>query len=161
MVWFAVVVVIWLYFLKRRTLVQLYCGSRRAHHHGLCKLQRHGSVAISDRRLIVTDTLIWSRTTRSYIRRKRKLINTNNIGHQQMVQIQEAGPAYSLPHLLNRDAGGRPFRKCADHRRGFGKRRECRTGEWRQTCGCGRDRPGRSMPSAVPSMPITHTRIPG
>jgi SAM-dependent methyltransferase len=36
-------------------------------------------------------------------------IDTNNIAHQQMLRIAEAGPAYMLPHLLNRDAGGKPF----------------------------------------------------
>jgi SAM-dependent methyltransferase len=36
-------------------------------------------------------------------------IVTNNIGHQQMVSIREAAPAYLLPHLLNRDAGGMPL----------------------------------------------------
>jgi len=34
---------------------------------------------------------------------------TNNIGHQSMKKIGETGGAYMLPHLLNRDAGGRPF----------------------------------------------------
>src|SRR5262249_43583123 len=38
-----------------------------------------------------------------------RLIATNNIGHQVMVDIDESGPAYSLPHLLNRDSGGGPF----------------------------------------------------
>src|SRR5208283_5441689 len=38
-----------------------------------------------------------------------RLISTNNIGHQAMEAIQETGPAYSLPYLLNRDAGGPPF----------------------------------------------------
>jgi SAM-dependent methyltransferase len=36
-------------------------------------------------------------------------IDTNNIAHQEMLPIAEAGPAYALPHLLNRDAGGDPF----------------------------------------------------
>jgi SAM-dependent methyltransferase len=36
-------------------------------------------------------------------------ISTNNIGHQVMVPVGEWGAAYVLPHLLNRDAGGRPF----------------------------------------------------
>jgi spermidine synthase len=36
-------------------------------------------------------------------------INTNNIAHQQMHKIEETGSAYSLVHLLNRDAGGKPF----------------------------------------------------
>jgi len=26
-----------------------------------------------------------------------------------MLRVEEAGPAYSLAHLLNRDAGGEPF----------------------------------------------------
>ena len=37
------------------------------------------------------------------------MIETNNIGHQVIVDVHKDGPAYSLPHLLNRDAGGRPF----------------------------------------------------
>lgn len=36
-------------------------------------------------------------------------ISTNNIGHQTMEPIGQRGAAYTLPHLLNRDAGGRPF----------------------------------------------------
>jgi SAM-dependent methyltransferase len=39
----------------------------------------------------------------------KKMITTNNIGHQQIVQVHEVGPAYSLPYLLNRDSGGQPF----------------------------------------------------
>src|SRR5260370_14787061 len=31
------------------------------------------------------------------------------MGHQQMVEIEKGGPAYPLPYLLNRDAGGKPF----------------------------------------------------
>ena len=38
------------------------------------------------------------------------MIETNHIGHQVIVDVRKDGPAYSLPHLLNRDAGGRPFR---------------------------------------------------
>jgi SAM-dependent methyltransferase len=37
------------------------------------------------------------------------MIETNHIGHQVIVDVKKDGPAYSLPHLLNRDAGGRPF----------------------------------------------------
>lgn len=36
-------------------------------------------------------------------------IDTNNISHQQMLDVTQTGAAYSLPHLLNRDAGGEPF----------------------------------------------------
>ncbi|HVF09905.1 MAG TPA: hypothetical protein VNA16_03835, partial [Abditibacteriaceae bacterium] len=37
------------------------------------------------------------------------VISTNNIGHQEMRSIARNGPAYALPHLLNRDAGQKPF----------------------------------------------------
>jgi SAM-dependent methyltransferase len=33
-------------------------------------------------------------------------IDVNNLGHQVMIR----GPGYFLPHLLNRDSGGKPFR---------------------------------------------------
>ena len=33
----------------------------------------------------------------------------NNLGHQGMLPVERAGPAYFLPHLLSRDAGGKPF----------------------------------------------------
>jgi SAM-dependent methyltransferase len=38
-----------------------------------------------------------------------KSIDVNNMGHQGMVPVGRAGPAYMLPHLLQRDAGGRAF----------------------------------------------------
>jgi hypothetical protein len=37
-------------------------------------------------------------------------IYTNNIGHQEMKDIGQRGPAYVLPHLLNRDAGNPRFK---------------------------------------------------
>jgi len=39
-----------------------------------------------------------------------RTIRVNNIPHQAMQPIAEAQP-YVLPHLLNRDAGGKPFRE--------------------------------------------------
>ncbi|CAN5638515.1 hypothetical protein BH23PLA1_BH23PLA1_09640 [soil metagenome] len=39
-----------------------------------------------------------------------RLIKTNNIGHQQMIDVESIGRAYLLPYLLNRAAGGEPFR---------------------------------------------------
>ena len=38
-----------------------------------------------------------------------RVINVNLIGHQQMQPRSAEFPAYALPHLLNRDAGGKPF----------------------------------------------------
>jgi SAM-dependent methyltransferase len=39
-----------------------------------------------------------------------RMIGVNLIGHQQMISRQEPSLAYALPHCLNRDAGGTPFR---------------------------------------------------
>lgn len=36
-------------------------------------------------------------------------ITVNLMGHQKMIPLDSPGPAYALPHLLNRDTGGRPF----------------------------------------------------
>ena len=50
----------------------------------------------------------------------RRWIDVNNLAHQGMHPIDQSGPAYLLPHLLNRDAGNPPFRGHSDHRRGIG-----------------------------------------
>ena len=56
-----------------------------------------------------TNQTFWSSYYKVQYSAPTGLINTNNISHQQMVPIGEAGPAYVLPHLLNRDAGTKAF----------------------------------------------------
>jgi spermidine synthase len=56
-----------------------------------------------------TSLLTWSPYYKVSYHPKTKIIDTNNIGHQQMVSLGPTGSAYLLPHLLNRDAGGEPF----------------------------------------------------
>src|SRR5918993_1979763 len=51
----------------------------------------------------------WSPYYRVTYVRDQGLINVNLIGHQQMQRRSAPFPAYALPHLLNRDAGGAPF----------------------------------------------------
>ena len=51
----------------------------------------------------------WSPYYKIIYHPKTNIIDTNNIGHQQMVPIGLTGAAYVLPHLLNRDAGRGPF----------------------------------------------------
>jgi hypothetical protein len=46
----------------------------------------------------------------NYVPPPARAIFTNNIGHQFMHRVREGSPAYVLPHLLNRDSGGQPFR---------------------------------------------------
>jgi len=52
---------------------------------------------------------IWSPYYKIQYSADRGAISTNNIGHQKMVRVEEAGAGYVLPHLLNRDSGGFPF----------------------------------------------------
>jgi spermidine synthase len=52
---------------------------------------------------------LWSPYYKIQYSQKFGTISTNNIGHQAMIEIGQVGPAYVLTHLLNRDAGGRPF----------------------------------------------------
>jgi hypothetical protein len=40
-----------------------------------------------------------------------KSISVNHITHQNMVRTEDRYPAYSLPHLLNRDSGQAPFKE--------------------------------------------------
>lgn len=108
MLWFAVIVALWLYFLRRRTLLQLYCGLAVVILTGFLSYNisirsPYQSSDYHDR------SLIWSPYYKIVYTPESKSINTNNIAHQAMVQIQDSGPAYSLPHLLNRDAGRPPF----------------------------------------------------
>jgi SAM-dependent methyltransferase len=107
LVWFAVVLALWLYFLKRRSLTQLYCGL--AALVLICFLSYNVTLRSPYQSDGILKSLIWSPYYKIVYAPQQKIISTNNIGHQTMVKIQEGGPAYSLPYLLNRDAGGRPF----------------------------------------------------
>jgi SAM-dependent methyltransferase len=51
----------------------------------------------------------WSPYYRIAYHPRSRMIETNNIGHQVIVDVHRDGPAYSLPYLLNRDAGGPAF----------------------------------------------------
>jgi SAM-dependent methyltransferase len=96
-VWFAIALALCLYFVPRRTLLQIGCAA--------AVLLVTWQAARSDRA-----ASIWSPYYKIEYERDIHRISTNNIGHQQMVQIDsEGGAGYSLAHLLNRDAGGRPF----------------------------------------------------
>ena len=57
------------------------------------------------------DQTLWSPYYKVEYDPDARLIETNNIGHQQMVDVEQTGPAYALPHLLNRAGGGKPFQE--------------------------------------------------
>ena len=56
-----------------------------------------------------SDITYWSPYYKISYNPQTRFIETNNIGHQQMVSVGEEGSAYCLPHLLQRDSGGKPF----------------------------------------------------
>jgi len=108
MIWFAIAMMIWLYLLKRRTLVQVYWAFAVLLVMGFVS---YPTPLVSPYKTVhrFFESLTWSPYYKIVYTPQTKEIYTNNIGHQTMVQIQEAGSAYSLPYLLNRDAGGPPF----------------------------------------------------
>jgi hypothetical protein len=96
--WFALVMVLLLYLARPWTWVQVIGAT------GVMFL-----ISLSAFGVGVKGQVFWSPYYKiSYVPQTGD-INTNNISHQQMHDVSRAAPAYSLPHLLNRDAGGEPF----------------------------------------------------
>jgi len=95
--WFAIVAVLCLYFVPRRTIWQVGCAAATL-------------VIITVSGRSDSATTVWSPYYKIQYEKDLRRISTNNIGHQQMVRLdRDGGAGYSLPHLLNRDAGGAPF----------------------------------------------------
>jgi spermidine synthase len=97
-VWFAVAAFGVLRFLPRLTLTQAGAAI------GLVL-----AISFWGYREGTTKAVIWSPYYKVHYHEKDARLVTNNIGHQQMVDVGETGAAYFLPHLLNRDAGNSPF----------------------------------------------------
>jgi hypothetical protein len=57
----------------------------------------------------VETQITWSPYYQVKYKPRYKSIDVNNLGHQGMLPIDLAGPAYMLPYLLNRDSGGQPI----------------------------------------------------
>jgi SAM-dependent methyltransferase len=96
-VWFAMTCTLALNFVPRLTLRQVFAP------FAILVL-----LALADTAVPVAQT-IWSPYYKIVYEPASRLLSTNNIGHQVIVDIDEAGPAYSLPYLLNRDSGGASF----------------------------------------------------
>lgn len=106
--WFAIALLLWCYFLKRKTWIQV---------SGILIIL--ALVGFAGRYVSLwealhpkpssTHFLEWSPYYKILYTPQARLIETNNIGYQTMVSVKDAGPAYELLHLLNRDAGGKPF----------------------------------------------------
>ena len=96
-VWFAVSLGLCFYFLTRRTMLQVYA---QIAVFVLLALAANALPAVQES---------WSPYYKISYQPALRTIATNNIGHQSMADVDQSAPAYALPHLLNRDAGGPAF----------------------------------------------------
>ncbi len=117
-VWFLVSVLLCLYFVYRSPRPDRQSGVSRlqppARNHGLQITAAIGVVAVaglSGWGFGVKGQTLWSPYYKIVYQPETGDIDTNNIAHQRMVSVAQEGPAYVLPYLLNRDAGGKPFSK--------------------------------------------------
>jgi spermidine synthase len=97
-VWFVPIVLLMLHFAGWRKPVQLAAAG-----------SLFTAVAIGSHGLNVNGEVWWSPYYKVALKPANGEIATNDIGHQYMLKVEEIGVAYTLPHLLNRDAGNRPF----------------------------------------------------
>ena len=102
-VWFLIALVIGVSFVPRRRLI-----------HGVVGLAVLAVVGLADwprDALGVPTEVIWSPYYQVRFKPRYLSIDVNNLGHQGMLPPTRtrACRAYFLPHLLNRDAGGKPF----------------------------------------------------
>jgi SAM-dependent methyltransferase len=97
--WFAPIVLLALYFAGWRNPVQAACA---AVAYAFVAMSAHWLTAQGDH-------VFWSPYYKVSYDPSKRVISTNDIGHQSMVPVAQAGPAYLLPHLLNRDAGASAF----------------------------------------------------
>jgi SAM-dependent methyltransferase len=97
--WFVVVGGLCLYFVRPRTAAR-----RFSQVAGLLLLIAF-TADVSGQRIITR----WSPYSKVSYEPRTGGIGVNSIAHQQMLRIMDWGPAYALPHLLNRDAGGAAF----------------------------------------------------
>jgi SAM-dependent methyltransferase len=98
-VWFVPILLLMLYFAGWRKPVQIAAA---AVTYALVAMSAHVLTAQGNQ-------IFWSPYYKVSYDAPYRIISTNDIGHQGMVAVGQNGPAYVLPHLLNRDAGGAPF----------------------------------------------------
>jgi hypothetical protein len=99
--WFALALAIGIMFVRRGRRLSILCGLLTLVAVWLTDWPR-------DSQGVETE-VTWSPYYQVKYKPLYKSIDVNNLGHQGMLPVEQAGPAYMLPHLLNRDVGGRPF----------------------------------------------------
>jgi SAM-dependent methyltransferase len=108
MTWFTIVALIWAYFVRRRTNLQVYGLIAMVAFMGAVGYVTTIWAPYQNSEMLQVET--WSPYYKILYTPALREIDTNNIGHQAMVSLElQAATAYDLPHLLNRGAGGKPF----------------------------------------------------
>jgi hypothetical protein len=107
LVWFAVSLGLWLYFLKRWSPAQVFGALCVVCLAGFTAYTATSSSPYQDG--VDYPVQYWSPYYKIDFMPGTRSIVTNNIGHQSMVARAEDTPSYALTHLLNRDSGGKPF----------------------------------------------------
>ena len=97
-VWFIPIVLLLVHFAGWRRPVQV-AGALAV--YGLAAIGAHGLTAHGE--------AYWSPYYKVSYTPRMQAIATNEIGHQNMVAVNQLGPAYLMPYLLMRDAGSKPF----------------------------------------------------
>lgn len=100
-VWFALAMAIAMVFIRRGRRLSILCGLLSLAAVWLTDWPR-------DSQGVETE-VTWSPYYQVKYKPLYKSIDVNNLGHQGMLPVELAGPAYMLPHLLVRDADGQPF----------------------------------------------------
>ncbi|HEY6823248.1 MAG TPA: hypothetical protein VI195_02315, partial [Steroidobacteraceae bacterium] len=108
MLWLAVVALLMLHFAGWRKPVQLTAAIAL---WLFAVLGTYSLGGIGPGGLKVPAEVFWSPYYKVAYSGPFRAIATNDIGHQQMADIRRHGPAYRLPHALNREAGGVPFER--------------------------------------------------
>ena len=100
-VWFAIAMALAVGFVPRRRLL-----------HALGGLAAVALVAWADWPMDangVATEVVWSPYYQVRYKPRYMSIDVNNLGHQGMQRVELSGPGYYLPHMLNHDAGRKPF----------------------------------------------------
>jgi SAM-dependent methyltransferase len=105
-VWFVAIVLLMLHFAGWRSPMQVAAATASL---VLVGIGAHGLPVPATHGLLVEGETYWSPYYKVGYAPTFRSIASNDIGHQEMVPVGSYGPAYLLPYLLNRDAGGEPF----------------------------------------------------
>src|SRR6185437_8742148 len=97
--WFLLVLLLALYFVRKWSALQV-----------LAAMGTMYLIALSAYGVGQKGQIFWSPYYKVSYTPQTGEIETNNIAHQQMTRVEDDGPAYLMPHLINRDAGNEPFR---------------------------------------------------